>query len=69
MEFVSKKKEPKDAFEITILSEKHICKSCEGVVEQFKKRYPNATVNIISGKRGYNGDPNGGKTWTYRKKV
>ena len=69
LEFVSKKKDPKDAFEITILSEKHICKSCEGVVEQFKKRYPNATVNIISGKRGYNGDPKGGKTWTYRKKV
>ena len=69
LEFVSKKKDPKDMFEITILSEKHICKSCEGVVEQFKKRYPNATVNIISGRRGYNGDPKGGKTWTYRKKV
>ena len=69
LEFVSKKKDPKDTFELNILSEKHICKSCEGVVEQFKKRYPNATVNIISGKRGYNGDPKGGKTWTYRKKV
>lgn len=70
LEFVSKqKKDEKDTFEITILSEKHICKSCEGVVKQFKKKYPNATVNIVSGKRGYNGDPSGGKTWVNRKRV
>ena len=38
-----------EAFTVTILSEKHICKSCLFVVEQFKARYPNATVNIVSG--------------------
>ena len=66
LEFVSKQKSVDDQFEVTILSEKHICKSCEGVVEQFKRKYPSATVNIVSGKRGYNGDPDGNKTWKYR---
>ena len=26
-------------------------------------------VFIISGERGYNGDPSGGKTWNHRKRV
>ena len=69
LEFVAKQKNPTDTFTVTILSEKHICKSCECVVKQFKEMYPNATVNIVSGKRGYNNDPNGGKTWKHRKKV
>lgn len=55
--------------EVTILSEKHICESCQGVVEQFRAMYPNAKVNIVSGKIGYNGDTAGKKTWTHRKKV
>ncbi|MDE6658600.1 MAG: hypothetical protein K2K01_00610, partial [Eubacterium sp.] len=67
LEFAATKKQPSDTFEITILSEKHICESCEGVVKQFKKMYPNSTVNIVSGKRGYNGDEKGLKTWKYRK--
>ncbi|MBQ2942608.1 MAG: hypothetical protein IJD97_10280 [Clostridia bacterium] len=37
-----------------ILSEKHICKSCLYVVQQFKEMFPNAIVNIVSGRRGYN---------------
>ncbi|MEE0266333.1 MAG: deaminase domain-containing protein [Acutalibacteraceae bacterium] len=57
-----------ETFTVTILSEKHICESCSGVVEQFKAEYKNATVNIISGKRGYNGSPNGTKTWKHRKR-
>ena len=68
LEFVAKQMNPNDEFEISILSEKHICESCQGVVDQFKKRFPKATVNIISGKRGYNGDPEGRKTWKYRKR-
>ena len=69
LEFVASVKEPNDTFEVTILSEKHICESCQGVVEQFNKMYPNAKVNIISGKPGYNGDAAGNKTWKYRKRV
>ncbi len=69
LEFVAQKKDPQDSFGISILSEKHICKSCEGVIEQFKRRYPKAVLNIASGKSGYNKDPNGRKTWKYRKKV
>lgn len=40
---------PEDELTVTILSEKHICDSCRGVVEQFKTAFPKATVNIISG--------------------
>lgn len=69
LEYVASVKKPTDTFEVTILSEKHICESCQGVVEQFKKMYPNAKVNIVSGKPGYNGDSKGGSTWKYRKKV
>lgn len=69
LEFVASVKKPTDTFEVTILSEKHICESCQGVVEQFRKMYPNAKVNIVSGKPGYNGDPSGRWTWKYRKRV
>lgn len=69
LEFVATQKNSKDKFTVTILSEKHICKSCEGVVEQFKQKFPNSTVNIISGKKGYNGSEEGLHTWKHRKKV
>ena len=69
IEFVADIKAPTDVFDVTILSEKHICKSCEYVVEQFQEMFPNATVNIISGKPDYNKSPEGRKTWKHRKKV
>lgn len=69
LEYVADMKAPTDVFEVTILSEKHICKSCEHVVEQFREVFPNATVNIVSGKPGYNKSPEGLKTWKHRKKV
>lgn len=69
IEFVATQKNPSEEFTITILSEKHICKSCCNVVTQFQKEYPKATVNIISGKMNYNGSNAGNKTWKYRKKV
>jgi len=69
LEFVASQKNKSEKFTVTILSEKHICDSCSSVVEQFKSEYKNATVNIISGKRGYNNSPNGTKTWKHRKKV
>lgn len=40
--------------EITILSELDMCESCRGVLKQFKEKYPNTKVNIISGKEGFN---------------
>lgn len=67
LEFLASKKMPSDKFTVTILSEKHICESCQGVVEQFKRMFPNATVNVVSGKRKYNSSENGLKTWKYRK--
>lgn len=69
LEFVASQKNPKDKFTVTILSEKHICESCEGVVEQFKQKFPYSTVNIVSGKKGYNGSKEGLQTWKHRKKV
>ena len=39
------------------------------LVEQFRKKFPNATVNIVSGKRGYNGDEKGLHTWKHRKEM
>ena len=68
LEFAATVKKPEDVFTIDILSEKHICESCQGVVKQFKQMFPKATVNIISGKRGYNNSPEGLKTWKHRKK-
>lgn len=69
LEFVADRKKPEETFTITILSEKHICASCQSVVQQFKQMFPNATVNIVSGKRGYNGSAEGLKTWEHRKQV
>ncbi len=66
MEFVADHKNPSDTFTITILSEKHICDSCLYVREQFLEMFPNATVNIVSGKKGYNGSPDGLDTWEGR---
>lgn len=67
LEYVAHKANSEDEFTVTILSERHICESCQGVVTQFKAMFPKATVNIISGKKGYNNDPEGNHTWTYRK--
>lgn len=66
LEYVAGIKAPSDVFEVTILSEKHICKSCGYVVKQFKAAFPNSKVNVISGKCGYNGSENGLKTWKHR---
>lgn len=69
LEFIALQKTPDDTFTVTILSEKHICESCQGVVKQFKETFPNATVNIISGKLNYNGSEKGTNTWKHRKRV
>ncbi len=51
--------------EIDLLSEKCMCDSCLGVLEQFKEKYPNVTVNAVSNKRERNAK-NHGKPWKYR---
>ena len=67
LEYVADVKKPEDTFTVTILSEKHICESCQGVVQQFKEMFPNATVNVVSGKKGYNNESKGTKTYEHRK--
>ncbi|MBQ2941622.1 MAG: hypothetical protein IJD97_05230 [Clostridia bacterium] len=67
LEYVASVKKPEDTFTVEILSEKHICKSCMYVVQQFREMFPNAIVNIVSGRRGYNGDIYGNSTWKNRK--
>ena len=37
--------------EITMLSERGMCESCIGVMEQFKKAHPNIKVNVVSNKK------------------
>ena len=69
LEFVATKKKPDEEFTVTILSEKHICESCQGVVEQFKNMFPKSTVNIISGKTNFNKSKRGTKTYIHRKEV
>lgn len=68
----SLKKNGAEEFVVTILSEKHICESCQNVVKQFKEKYPNATVNIVSGNPDYGKSNEHGekglKNWKYRKR-
>lgn len=49
--YIATQKQPSDTFTVNMLSERCMCESCIGVMEQFKKMYPNATVNMVSNKR------------------
>lgn len=48
--YIATQKQPSDTFTVNMLSERCMCESCIGVMEQFKKMYPNATVNMVSHK-------------------
>ena len=48
--YIATQKKPSDTFTVNMLSERCMCESCIGVMEQFKKMYPNATVNMVSHK-------------------
>ena len=50
-EFFADHCEDKDIKTITMLSERGMCDSCKGVMEQFKQEYPNIKVNVISNKK------------------
>ena len=39
------------AHEIVMLSEKSMCESCQFVMQQFKEKYPNVKVNVVSHKK------------------
>lgn len=45
---------------ITMLSERGMCDSCKGVMEQFKNRYPDVEINVVSNKHVE------GNVWKYR---
>ncbi len=50
-EFFADHCEEKGIKTITMLSERGMCDSCKGVMEQFKQEYPNIKVNVISNKK------------------
>lgn len=51
---------------INMLSEKCMCDSCLGVMKQFKNKYPNVTVNVVSNKKE-RAEKNHNKPWENRK--
>jgi hypothetical protein len=51
---------------IRMLSEKCMCDSCLGVMRQFKEKYPNVEVNVVSNKKERDAI-NHGKPWEHRK--
>jgi SPP1 gp7 family putative phage head morphogenesis protein len=58
--YIATQKQASDTFTVNMLSERCMCESCIDVMEQFKKAYPNATINVVSNKRMK--DP-----WKYRR--
>lgn len=58
-DYIASIKSPEDTFTVNLLSERCMCASCMKVMEDFKKMFPNATVNAVSNKRMKN-------PWKYR---
>ncbi len=52
---------------IDLLSEKCMCDSCLGVLQQFKDKYPAVTINVVSNKKE-RAEKNKNKPWAYRKR-
>lgn len=50
-EYFANEYEKKPFKSITMLSERGMCDSCKGVMEQFKKRFPGVTMNVVSNKK------------------
>lgn len=51
-----------------MLSEKCMCDSCLGVLEQFKRKYPNVDIHVVSNKKERDAK-NFGKPWEYRGRI
>lgn len=47
---------------ITMLSERGMCDSCKGVMEQFQELHPDVTINVVSNKKVE------GDVWKYRRR-
>ena len=47
---------------ITMLSERGMCDSCKGVMEQFQALHPDVTINVVSNKKVE------GNVWKYRRR-
>jgi len=47
---------------ITMLSERGMCDSCKGVMEQFQALHPDVTINVVSNKKVE------GAVWKYRRR-
>lgn len=54
------------SFTINLLSEKCMCDSCLGVLQQFRDKYPDVTINAVSNKKE-RAEKNKNKSWVYRK--
>lgn len=52
---------------LNLLSERCMCESCRGVMQQFKKKYPNVQVNAVSNAKKQ-AEKNKNKPWTGRKR-
>ena len=61
-EFFADLYERKPFKSITMLSERGMCESCQGVMEQFKKAFPEVEINVVSNKI-IEGD-----VWKHRRK-
>ena len=61
-EFFADLYEQKPFRSITMLSERGMCDSCKGVMEQFKKQFPDVTVNVVSNKSVE------GNVWEWRRR-
>ena len=48
-------------YSVTMLSERGMCDSCRGVMEQFKQKFPAVSVNVVSNKKVE------GNVWKYRR--
>lgn len=64
--YIATQKRPSETFTVNMLSERCMCESCLGVMEQFKEMYPNATVNAVSHKE-VQGKKNN-NPWKYRRR-
>ena len=62
--YIATLKKPSDTFTVNMLSERCMCESCMGVMEQFKNMFPNATVNMVSHKNTSSKLDN--NPWKYR---
>ena len=65
LEYAAKIVDDGNVHTIDLLSEKCMCESCRGVLEQFKEKYPSVNINVVSNKVE-RASRNHNKPWGYR---